>query len=166
MFLALAALLLLVVIAAQNYLYPPLRQETISDGLYGPYHWLLDGAYVVLATALVHAFLGKGFAEVLAFVAAGCLMVTAITNTFSTWVDSFKKGIHTNLHTWFTVGMFLTMLTLEGTQSGWKWLAANIGLPVVVFGALKVLKSKLLPGPAAEKTAVLVLCSWLMSLAF
>lgn len=164
MFLTLAALLLLVVIAAQNYLYPPLRQETISDGLFGPYHWFLDGAYVILATALISAFWGSGLASALAIAAGGCLMVTAITNTFSSWVDKMKPGIHVKLHTWFTIGMFLAMLTLQGITSGWPWLAANIGLPLVAFGACKLFKSKLVPGPVAEKTAVAVLCAWLMSL--
>src|SRR5271157_2613630 len=105
MFLALAALLLLVVIAYQNYAYPPLRQETISDGLYGPYHWLLDGAYVVLGTALVMAFRGKGLSELLAWIAASGLAITAVSNTFSGFVDKLTKGKHSQIHTWATVVM-------------------------------------------------------------
>lgn len=166
-FLALSALLLLVVITVQNYLYPPLREETISDGLYGPYHWWLDGAYVVLATALSFAFHGRGLAETLSLVAGGALMVTAVTNTFSGWVDKLKIGLHTKLHSWFSIIMFLSMLGLEATQNhGWFWWLSGAGIvaPVVTFGVFQVFKkSGIAPGPAAEKTAVLFLCSWLIA---
>lgn len=165
MFLAFAALLLLVVITVQNILYPPLQQETISDGLYGPYHWLLDGAYVVLASALALAFWGTGLpSEILSITAGTALMVTAFTNTFSTFVDKLKAGIHSKLHTWFTVVMFLSILSLEGfNDHGWfTWLSvAGVAAPVALVGVLKAVKSKILPGPAAEKLAVFLLCSWL-----
>jgi hypothetical protein len=170
MFLTISALLLLIVIAVQNYLYPSLREETISDGLYGPYHWFLDGAYVVLAIALGLAFDGKGLAETLAFLAGGALIVTAITNTFSTWVDKLKPGLHTKLHTWFSIGMFLSMLGLQATQNhGWMWglSAAGIVIPTIVAGFLTTHKSLgILAGPAAEKTAVLFLCVWLILWSF
>jgi len=163
MFLAAAALLLLVVIAVQNYLYPPLRQETISDGLYGPYHWLLDGAYVVLGTALVMAFKGKGLSELLAWIAASGLAITAVSNTFSGFVDKLTKGKHSQIHTWATVAMLLTMLGLEGHVSGWKWVAANAAIPAVVGLAAKLSK-KVVPGAAAEKAGIVVLCAWMISL--
>ncbi len=167
MFLALAALLLLAVIAYQNYLYPQLRQLTISDGLYSdvPNHWMLDGSYVILATALVLAFKGKGISELLAYFAGGCLMITAFSNTFSVWVDKVTGGLHDKIHTWATIAMLLTMLVLEGHISGWKWVAANTMIPAVVGLAAKLSK-KVVPGPAAEKAGVAVLCSWLISLAF
>jgi hypothetical protein len=165
LFLAAAALLLLVVIAAQNYLYTPLRQETISDGLYGPYHWFLDGAYVVLATALVMAFKDKGFSELLAYFASACLMITAISNTFSGFVDKITNGKHSNIHTWATVAMLLTMLGLEGHVSGWKWVAANAVIPAIV-GLFAKLSKKVVAGPAAEKAGIAVLCAWMISLVF
>jgi len=164
MFLALAALLLLAVIAAQNYLYPPLRQETISDGLYGPYHWYLDGAYVVLGTALLNHF-STGFDHILAIVAATGLAITAISNTFSNFVDKLTNGKHSQIHTWGTVVMLLTMLGLEGHVSGCKWVAANAIIPTAI-GLLAKLSKKVVPGPAAEKAGILILCSWLISLAF
>jgi hypothetical protein len=166
MFLTLAALLLLLVIIAQNVLYPPLRQETVSDGLYGPYHWFLDGAYVVLATALIFAFEGKGIGETLSLVASGALMVTAITNTFSTWVDKIKVGLHTKLHSWFSVGMFVSMLGLEYTQNhSWLWYLSGAGLvlPIVTFGLCQIKSLKVAAGPAAEKVAILFLCLWMIA---
>ncbi len=167
MFLALSALLLLLVIAYQNYANPALRQETISDGLYSdiPDHWLLDGAYVVLGTALVMAFKGHGISELLAYVAAAGLAVTAVSNTFSKLVDKLTNGLHDKIHTWATVVMLLTMLGLEGHVSGWKWVAANALIPATV-GLVAKLSKKIVPGPAAEKAGIAVLCSWLISLAF
>jgi len=169
MFLALAALLLLAVIAYQNYLYPQLRQLTISDGLYSdvPNHWLLDGAYVVLATALVRAFENHGFSELLAWFASVCLMITAISNTFSTIVDKLTNGLHNKIHTWATIAMLLTMLGLEGLTSGWKWVAFNVAVPAAVAGVLTVFKKiGIVPGPAAEKAGITALCAWMVSLAF
>lgn len=165
-FLGGAALLLLAVIAVQNYLYPPLRQETISDGLFGPYHWLLDGAYAILATALVFTFLGQALiAQVLAYTIAGCLGITAISNTFSGWVDKLTNGKHATIHTWFTIVMFLAVFALEYHQSGWMWVAANITLPLITGGILTVFKKLgILAGPAAEKVAATVMCLWLMTL--
>jgi hypothetical protein len=164
MFLALAAILLLGVVAVQNYLYPPLREETISDGLFGPYHWFLDGAYVVLGTALVHAFHGMGLASFLADVIALCLGVTAVSNTFSGIVDKLTHGMHSKIHTWFTMVMFLTMLGLEYTQMGWKMVVANVAIPALVGGFFTVFKKwKIVPGPAAEKAAVAVMCAFMVA---
>ncbi len=163
LFLSSAALLLLAVIGVQNYLYPPLRQETISDGLYGPYHWFLDGAYLILAVALSLAF--TGFEQILAFVIAGCLGVTAVSNTFSGWVDKITHGMHSRIHTWFTVLMFLTILGLEYHHSGWKWVIANIALPVAIGGFFKVFKKLgMVAGPVAEKVAVATMCAWLIAI--
>lgn len=166
LFLTGAAVLLLGVIAVQNYLYPPLREETISDGLYGPYHWLLDGAYAILATALVLTFIGQGLvAQCLAYSIAGCLGITAMSNTFSVWVDKITGGLHSKIHTWFTILMLLEVLFLESIQSSWVWTVVNIGLPVLVGGSLALFKKLgIAPGPAAEKTAVAVMCAWLMTL--
>ncbi len=151
LFLALAALLLLAVIAVQNYANPALRQETISDGLYStvPDHWLLDGAYVVLATALALNFTGHNLAQVLALVTCLSLMVTAASNTFSVWVDKVTNGLHDKIHTMFTIVMFLAVLALEATQNhGWLWWlsAAGIALPGVVYG----LCAWLVAGPATR----------------
>lgn len=172
LFLAASALLLLVVIAVQNYFNPSLRQETISDGLYStvPDHWLLDGAYIVLATALALAFDGLGFTELLALVAGGALLVTAVTNTFSDWVDKITNGFHSKLHSIFTIVMFLSMLVLEATQNrGWLWglWGAGIALPIAVFGLFNRFKSwGIKAGPIAEKTAVTLLSTWLITWSF
>jgi hypothetical protein len=168
MFLIIASLLLLAVIAYQNYSTPQLRQLTISDGLYQevPTFWMLDGAYVVLATALVMAFKGHGLAEVLAWAAAGSLMITAISNTFSVWVDKVTKGLHNKIHTYFSLGMFVSMLGVQAVSDSGKfwWLsAAGLAAPILVAGMLTVWKKLgVVAGPAAEKTAVLFLCVWLI----
>lgn len=169
MFLICASVLLLVVIAVQNYLYPPLRQETISDGLYGPYHWWLDGAYVMLSIALGCAFYGKGLGEVFASIAALSLMVTAVSNTFSTWVDRVTGGLHSKIHTIFTGVMFLSMLGLQAVENrGSMWILSVAGLAVPAILYIMASNNKahgivdIAPGPAAEKTAVAFLCAWLI----
>ena len=164
MFLILASILLLVIIAVQNYLYPPLRQETISDGLFGPYHWWLDGAYVILAVALCYTF--AGWSEVLASVAAASLMVTAVSNTFSTWVDRVTGGLHVKIHSIFTIILFLSMLGLQAVEnhgSQWIWTAVNLAAPAIVYLITSKDKSlNIAPLPAAEKMFVLFLCVWLI----
>jgi hypothetical protein len=167
MFLAAAAILLLLVILTQNILYKPLRQETISDGLYGPYHWWLDGAYVVLATALVSTFWDQGTAGILAWVAAGSLMITAVSNTFSGFVDSITDGKHADIHTWFSILMFLSLLGLQvSVDHGvfWELTAQVVVIPVIVASILTLWKSSgIVAGPAAEKTAVFFICVWLIA---
>jgi hypothetical protein len=166
MFLVIAAFLLLCVIIAQNALYAPLRQETISDGLYGPYHWWLDGSYTLMTIALVSAFAGKGLPTTLAWTAGGALLVTAISNTFSGWADKITHGKHALVHTWFSILMFLSMIGLQvSVDYGWFWWLSGAGLaiPAFIYGLFTVWKKPgILAGPAAEKTAVLFLCLWMM----
>lgn len=167
-FLLIAALLLLIVIGVQNYLYPPLREETISDGLYGPYHWFLDGSFIILSIALGLTFIGKGFIEEgLAIGGAIALMMTAITNTFSTWIDKITNGLHNKLHAYFTGVVFLTMIGLEINQDhgNWWWLTGvTLLLPVAVVGLCQIFKHIKI-GPAAEKAGVFGLCLWLIAYA-
>jgi hypothetical protein len=62
--------------------------------------------------------------------------------------------------------MFLSMLTLQYTQDhGWLWWLSGAGLffPAWTAGILTLKKSKVLPGPAAEKIAILFLCGWLIA---
>jgi hypothetical protein len=169
MFLALASLLLLAVIAYQNYAYPPLRNLTISDGLYTevPTFWALDAAYVVLATALYLAFKDVSLgSQVLSGLAGAALMVTAISNSASKLVDRVTGGLHNKIHTDATIVMFLSVLLLEGINNhGWlTWLTVgSVVVPACVGLVMTELKTKLLGGPVAEKLAVLGLCSWLIA---
>lgn len=161
--LAIAATILLAVIVFQNLDYPQLRNLTISDGLYPtvPTFWALDAAYLLLAVALCYTF-----QHPLAYSASLALIVTAISNSASVWVDKVTKGKHNEIHTWATIVMFVLVLALEFYKdTGWRWYLtiAGIVLPGVVAAALDEAKSKILPGPAAEKTAVLLLCAWLMT---
>lgn len=156
--LALAAIALVGVIAAQDYLYAPLRQESVSAGLTGPYHWWLDASYVVLAAALVGSFHGHGLSGVFATVAAIALILTAVTNTFGTWVDSITNGEHALWHSRFTAIVFVSALALQVSANDsatmWCITAANVAAPAAVY---------LLSGnsPYTEKVGVLLICVWL-----
>lgn len=159
LFLALAALAVVAVVAVQDYKVVALRQESISAGLTGPYHWYLDASYVVLAVALVLAFKGAGVAFVLATTSAIALILTAVTNTFGTFVDTLTKGQHAVWHARFTAVVFLAALALECVANHgpvfWTLTVVNVAAPGVVY---------LLSGdsPYTEKVGVLVLCMWLV----
>lgn len=168
MFLTIAAMFLLVTIATQDYFYEPLREETISGGLYQtvPTFWLLDLAYAVLAVALILAFPYGSLSYILACIASFSLIVTAVSNTLSVWVDKVTGGKHNQIHTWFTVLLFLSLLSLQVVIGDWVWTVLTVLAPAIAVGVLKLVKSTILPGPVAEKTAVLVICCWLILSSF
>jgi hypothetical protein len=158
-FLALAALGIVAVVAVQDYLVLPLRQESISAGLTGPYHWYLDTSYLILAVALTLAFRGTNGAWP-AWVSSVALILTAITNTFGNEVDVLTGGRHARLHSLFTGVVFLSAFALELVMSHgaalWALTATNVAAPACIY---------LLSGnsPYTEKIGVLVLCFWLVS---
>lgn len=158
-FLALAALGVVCAVAVQDYLVVGLRQESISAGLTGPYHWYLDASYLFLGAALVIAFKGTRGAW-LADVSAASLILTAVTNTFGTWVDTFTKNEHALWHARFTAVVFLSALALECVMNHgavmWSLTAVNVLAPLTVYA---------LSGnsPYTEKIGVLVLCLWLVA---
>lgn len=159
--LALASIALVGVIAAQDYLYAPLRQESISAGLTGPYHGYLDASYVVLAAALVVAFWPLGpLVAALASVAAAALLLTGATNTFGTWVDMFTNGQHSKWHTIFTAVTFVSAFALECVVNHgavfWTITAGNAAAPAIVY-----LLSR--NSTYTEKVGVLGLCLWLVA---
>ena len=159
--LALAALALVGVVAAQDYLYAPLRQETISSGLTGPYHWWLDASYLVLAVALWLAFRAHPVSEWLAVIAGVALIFTAATNTFAGAVDRLTGGQHSLWHSRFTTLVFLSALGLEVSANGhsarlWTITAANVAAPAVVY----VLSER---SDYTEKVGVLLICLWLVA---
>lgn len=168
MFLTIACLLLLSVIGLQNWLYPQLRALTVSDGLYQevPNYWALDASYVVLSVALsftayqTHSFI----AFALALFASAAFMVTAISNTFATWVDKETGGIHNKIHTDATIGMFVAALALQAVENHtWLWWLSGAAL---ILPALTYVESKRFgwpAGPNAEKAAVFMLCAWLIA---
>lgn len=170
-FLALACAALLGTIAAQDYLYKPLRNETISAGLSGPYHWYLDASYVPLAAALCIAFRGHPWMTLFAVIAAVALILVAVTNTFSTFVDKLTKGQHSLWHSRFTIVVFVAALLLQiAGDSDWRWILT--ALNVIIPGACYLyfhLESTDIDGvviqasPAAEKLYVTGLCIWLIA---
>jgi hypothetical protein len=170
-YLALACLALLGVIAAQDYLYKPLRNETISAGLTGPYHWYLDASYAVLSVALVLAFAAHPGMEVLAVLSAVALLLVGSTNTFWKWWDARTGGKHSLWHSRFTIAVFVSALLLQVTgDSGWRWAltAANVIVPAAIYFYFSERESPLdgtvvQPSPAAEKGYVLLLCLWLIA---
>ncbi len=158
-FLVLAALALLGIIGAQDYLVPSLRNKPISTGLYGnPYYWWLDLAFVLLAAALVIAMAGAGSMAVCAWVAAIALVLVAATDTFHAFVDRLTGGKHELWHLTFTGVTFAAGLVLECLgDRGWAWgiTAVNVGLPGGLYLGTKRMDF-------VEKAAVLVLCIWLI----
>jgi hypothetical protein len=144
-------------IAAQNYLVPALRQETISSGLTGPLHGALDASYVILAAALVLGF--TGLMEWVAIVAALALVLTAATNTFGTWVDKVTGGKHALWHSRFTIVVFSSALALEAlgnTHALWAVTGLGIAAPAVIYALTE-------RSDYAEKLAVLGISVWLIA---
>lgn len=169
--LALSCIALLCVIAAQDWLCPPLRNQTISAGLTGPYHTLLDAAYMPVAASLCVSFHGHLVMEVFAIVAAVFLILVAVTNTAHVFVDKLTGGHHALWHSRCTIVVFAAALLLElAGDHGWRWglTVANVVLPTIcyTFFHYKITTIKgvtVTASPAAEKLAVLGLCIWLIA---
>jgi len=168
--LAISAIALLAVIAVQDFLVPALRNKTISSGLTGPDHVLLDAAYVPLAASMFLAFLGQGWLEAsLAAIAAVSLVLVAVTNTAWKWVDSLSKGQHATWHSRFTVAVFISALAVQAVANhGWYWLltALNVLVPGACYAYFHYRKTTvdgvvIQASPAAEKLYVAGLCTWL-----
>ncbi|MDE2097477.1 MAG: hypothetical protein KGL39_09550 [Patescibacteria group bacterium] len=172
-FLALACLTLLLVIAAQDYLYAPLRNKTISAGLTGPYHALLDASYVPLAVSLGWAFWnGTEWQATLAFFAGTALLFVAATNTAWRFFDSITHGKHAMVHSDLTLIVFTSAIALQVVTDihwhpGWWITALNVGLPGLAYAYFRYERTDIdgtvvSSSPAAEKLFVLGLCIWLI----
>lgn len=170
-FLALACLVLLGVIALQDYFVPSLRNETISSGLTGRYHVLLDVAYLPLAAAMLLSFRGHWLMEILAGTAAIALLGVAATNTAWRFFDQLTDGQHSLWHTRITIVVFGSALLLQvaGDQGGrWGLTLLNVAVPAIAYEYFSRRKAPLggmvvAPGPAAEKLFVAGLCLWLIT---
>jgi hypothetical protein len=173
-FLALACLVLLGVIAAQDYLVPALRNQTISAGLTGPYHALLDASYVPLAAALFLAFRSHALMELFAVIAAIALLLVAATNTAWRFFNALTDGQHSLWHSRFTLVVFTSALALQlAGDHGWRWwlTGANVAIPAAAYAyfrfrptPIKVMSiAPLHASPAAEKLFVTGLCVWLIA---
>lgn len=169
-FLALACLALLLVIAAQDWLYKPLRNETISAGLTGPYHVALDAAYVPLAAALCLNFSGHPLMRVFAVISAVALILVAATNTAWRFFDLVTDGAHALWHSRFTLAVFTSALALQiAGDHGWRWglTALNVLVPGAIYAYFHY-RATIIDGvsvaasPAAEKAFVGFLCLWLI----
>lgn len=167
-FLALACIALLGTIAAQDYLVPALRDQTISAGLTGPYHWYLDASYVPLSAALCLPF--HGWMELFGIVAAVALLLVAATNTFHTFVDRLTGGKHSLWHSRFTLIVFTSAIALQmAGDHGWWWglTIANVLFPGACYLYFRMVGTdidgtEIAASPAAEKLFVLGLCIWLI----
>ena len=169
-FLALSCVALLLTIAAQNLWWPPLRNETISAGLTGRYHVLLDASYLPLSVALCLNFRGHIAMEIFAWIAALALLLVAATNTAWRWFDALTDGGHSKLHSAFTLVVFTSALALQvAGDSGWRWgmTIANVVVPAMIYAYFHV-RPTVIRGvtvqasPAAEKAYVTLLCLWLI----
>src|SRR5690348_3822880 len=141
MLLALAAAALLCVIATQDYLVPALRNATISAGLTGPYHVMLDVAYIPLSLALFLAVPGDLAVHVFAGIAAVALLLVAATNTAWRWFDALTDGGHAKLHSTFTIVVFVAAIAMQcaGNHGGWwAWTIGNVLIPAGVYVAFHV----------------------------
>lgn len=170
-FLTLACVGLLATIAAQDWLYPALRNETISSGLTGPFHAALDAAYVPVALAVALGFLAHPLMEILAVIAAGALILVAVTNTAWVWVDKVTKGQHALWHSRSTIVVFASVLALEvvGDHGAFWWLTlANVLVPGAIYAWFRYRPTSIggvvvAASPAAEKCFVLGLTVWLIT---
>lgn len=158
---ALAALIVIGVIVAQDVTFAPFRQQTISQGLNGPGHVALDAAFGFLAIALVWVSLGHVALEVCASVAALGLVGISVTNTAWRWVDGLagKLGGHEKWHLMFTVIVFVGAFAFQvaGDHGPLWWLSlANFLAPAATF----LLSRR---QDYAEKVGVLLLCLWLVA---
>ena len=170
-FLALAALVLLIVIALQDYLVPSLRNATISSGLTGRYHVLLDVAYVPLAASMFTSFGGHWVMQILAGISGAALLGVAATNTAWRFFDKLTDGQHALWHSRLTIVVFASALLLEvaGDRGGRWWLMLlNLALPAAAYWYFTTEKTDIegivvAASPAAEKLYVAGLCLWLMA---
>lgn len=158
-FLALAALALVAAIVFQDLRYVPFRSETVSQGLNGPGHLWLDGAYVLLAAALVWAF--RGAALPFAILTAVALVASGICNTAWRWVDGLtgKPRGHEAWHLHFTYIVFCGAFAVEAfSNHGSLWWLSLAGLlaPLEIWALTK--RTDL-----AEKSAVMLMCLWMVA---
>lgn len=170
-FLALAALALLVVIGLQDYLVPSLRNATISSGLTGRYHVLLDVAYVPLAASMFTSFGGHLVMQILAAIAGLALVGVAATNTAWRFFDRVTDGQHSLWHSRLTITVFASALLLQvAGDHGHRWLLTllNLALPAAAYVYFATEKTDIegiviAASPAAEKLYVAGLCVWLFA---
>lgn len=158
--LILACLSLLGVIAFQDWRVPALRNESISAGLTGPWHVLLDASYVPMALFLPLATFGHTGMFLLALVASFFLIAVAVTNTAHTYIDSITGGKHALWHSRCTAVVFAASLLLEVAGNGhspgfWGLTAVNVMVPAAIYGLTY-------RSDYAEKLGVGILCFWLI----
>lgn len=158
--LILAALSLIGAVTAQNYLVPTLRNGTISAGLTGPYHVLLNASYVPLIIFLPYSTFGHSWMFVFALIASVALLGVAVTNTAHEYVDKLTGGKHALWHSRFTTIVFVASLALEAAGNGhdvgsWGFTAASMAVPAVLYGLTQ-------RSDYVEKIAVLMICIWLI----
>ena len=153
LYLAIAAVALLGAVALQNYLVPALRQESISAGLTSPYRWLLYATYLALSVGLALAFKGTNLSALLAYAAAGCLIITGLTGSvhgpqWEVW------------HVRFTAATFAAAIALQfvSNHSAPLWT-------ITLGGMLFPLATYFLVSNASvtEKVGVTQLCVWLVA---
>lgn len=157
--LAVGALSILVVVVAQDILVRKLQQESISSGLTGPYHWVLDGAFLLLAVALYLAFQhGTDWQKWLSAGSAVSLVLTGISGTWTTWLNKYTNG--EKVHVIFTALTFSLALALQVVSNH------DVGMwGMTVWGVLAAGVTHYLVANASvtEKIGVLGLCGWLVA---
>ena len=159
-FLALAALGIVLVVLVQDLLRPALAHESISSGLTGPMDGLLLGTFGLLAAAMVVAFIHQPLLQaVLACAAAVGLVVTGLTGWLTAQLPDGEKD-----HVIATAVTFSLAIALQLVTDGHSAL-----LWAITGGAAIAAASThfLVPNASVtEKVGVLGLCSWLVAWSF
>lgn len=163
-----ACVFLLGTIAFQDYSVTALRNETVSSGLTGPLHWLLDASYVPIAVMLPVVFATSFLPFALALISSIALLLVASTNTFHVWWDAETGGNHARWHSRFTLVVFIASIVLQVVADfQHPAMSALTVFSVIVPSAVYVyfhLESTDIDGtvvaasPAAEKALITFLC--------
>jgi len=168
-----ACVLLLGTIAFQDYTVTPLRNETVSAGLTGPEHWLLDASYVPIAVMLPVVFRNSIPMLLLAIVSSVALLLVASTNTFHVWWDARTGGKHALWHSRFTLTVFTAALALQIVGDFKHPLMGiltvlTVAVPAMAYAFFHFDRTDIdgtwiAASPAAEKLYIAFLCVWFVA---
>lgn len=156
-FLALAAIGLVLVVVLQDIMRPVLAHESISSGLTGPMDGLLLGAFALLSAAMVAAFIHTTTLQaVLACASAVMLVVTGLTGWLTAEIGPNGERYHV-IATAITFSLAIA-LQLVTNHTAAMWGITGCG------AAAAIATHFLVPNASVtEKVGVLGLATWLVA---
>lgn len=162
LYLALASALVCAVVVVQDVIVPVLRQKSISAGLTGPYHWFLDGAFLLLAGALATSFRypAPAIQSALATGSAASLLLTGASGTWTDTLDKYTNGKGEKIHAACTAVTFSLALALQVVTNHNPYMWGMTCMSVAAAGVTHFLVAN---ASVTEKVGVLGLCSWLIA---